>query len=495
MCNLPASASYYKIHRMKKIIALCFVIACTANFSFAQIKIHVEDLKPPADTLQEENYEDAITTIVRQTNRINTPKYISRFDKGTGKFVRILNPDAFRLNLIAKSKTDKPLALVTSHAFYDAMFEAYAHHRPFVLSPDMIWLLIAQGFAQHINNNAEKLRHYFVQHEGKISLIVKDDRIRLDNPNSPWEKAFSGFNNQISAYTGKDLIDVLTNNFSTTTPIIKVASQITAMESMKAYFEFVVMMIGCGIPDITLQGTPQDWEKLRTKAQYLKRYELSWWIDSLDPVLQKIVAAAKGEKDTAFWKAMFKYHEGGCGAPSYSNGWIVKFFPYNKDGHRNNLDTIYGSGMLPPETVNVPLKYVLVNDDGSAKNTDLELWAGFVGSEQNKKDFTLKPAIGWMIRRKDADDNDKNFLDKFHQQGDQVVLRVNEFPKALLQIPHIKNLELDFTDSIHIPDAVKNIQIDQLQLRGKIAEQEEKRIAALLPPTELYFNGKKYQQQ
>lgn len=73
----------------------------------------------------------------------------------------LLNPDTFRLNLIAKNKTDKALAIATSNAFYDAMFEAYAHHRPFVLSPDTIWLLIAQGFGQHINNNAEELRDFF----------------------------------------------------------------------------------------------------------------------------------------------------------------------------------------------------------------------------------------------------------------------------------------------------------------------------------------------
>jgi hypothetical protein len=41
---------------------------------------------------------------------------------------------------------------------------AYAGHRPVALSPDMIWLMICQGVAHHINANAEQLRPQFVKH-------------------------------------------------------------------------------------------------------------------------------------------------------------------------------------------------------------------------------------------------------------------------------------------------------------------------------------------
>src|SRR5689334_11391555 len=48
-----------------------------------------------------------------------------------------------------------------------AVHMAYAAHYPLVLSPDAIWLAIAQGFAQHVNANAERLRGKFVRYEGK----------------------------------------------------------------------------------------------------------------------------------------------------------------------------------------------------------------------------------------------------------------------------------------------------------------------------------------
>ena len=41
-----------------------------------------------------------------------------------------------------------------SHQVMFSMFiEAYAKHRPIVLSPDAIWLLISQSFSYHINTN------------------------------------------------------------------------------------------------------------------------------------------------------------------------------------------------------------------------------------------------------------------------------------------------------------------------------------------------------
>jgi len=44
---------------------------------------------------------------------------------------------------------------------------AYYEERPLVISPDMIWLLICQGFSQHIQQNSEKYRDKLVNFQGK----------------------------------------------------------------------------------------------------------------------------------------------------------------------------------------------------------------------------------------------------------------------------------------------------------------------------------------
>lgn len=41
------------------------------------------------------------------------------------------------------------------------------------------------------------------------------------------------------------------------------------------------MVCICGIPEITLKGTVEDWKLLREKALSLGRYELEWWTEEL----------------------------------------------------------------------------------------------------------------------------------------------------------------------------------------------------------------------
>lgn len=135
-----------------------------------------------------------------------------------------------------------------THPFLDGMHQAYAEHRPFVITPDIIWLLISQGFANHVNNNSEILRKYLVNFEGRKTLIVQNDKIILGNPNSPWEEVFPEFSKQIASYTGEELTNVLTADFSTTTTTEKIASQITIMDAMESYFKYDVFRIICGFP-------------------------------------------------------------------------------------------------------------------------------------------------------------------------------------------------------------------------------------------------------
>ena len=65
---------------------------------------------------------------------------------------------------------------LTSHGLAAAIFHAYNKHQHLRLTPDDIWLTIAQGVSQHINYNAEKFRYSFVNHKDKkeINVWVRD---------------------------------------------------------------------------------------------------------------------------------------------------------------------------------------------------------------------------------------------------------------------------------------------------------------------------------
>jgi hypothetical protein len=352
----------------------------------------------------------------------------------------------------------------------------------------MIWLLISQGFARHVNANSEDLRHHFVDFSGKVSLIVSLNEINLNDQNSPWEKVFPEFTKQLTEHTNGEIINLLSSDFTTTTPVEKVASEITIMEAMKPYFEYIVFYAVCGIPEITLQGTTKDWQKILDKTEQLGKYDLTWWTDELKPILEEFVKASKGKSNKKFWRNMFKYHsKKKYGAPKIIDGWIVKFFPYDKDGKRNDLENLKGfmpSDNLPEEIVKVDLKYI---DSETNITIPLELWAGFVGLEQNRETFALTPKIGWMIRKKDIDNI--GLIQSLERQ-DWISIRVKEFPTELLSLKEIKNIEIEFLDKIIIPDEFANIKVKSLTLTGKIKNIEIERIIKLFPDSRIVINGK-----
>jgi len=71
---------------------------------------------------------------------------------------------------------------------------------------------------------------------------------------------------------------LVTGDFSTTTAIEKAAFQVTLMDAMKSYFRYS-MVTACGIPEITLEGSVEDWQMIETKAQEFAQYDLEVWIE------------------------------------------------------------------------------------------------------------------------------------------------------------------------------------------------------------------------
>ncbi|MDA3853307.1 MAG: DUF4419 domain-containing protein, partial [Bacteroidales bacterium] len=232
------------------------IFICLAAHALGQneIKFQVEELSAPEKALYTTDINDVYQPLILSDAHL--PLYRAKGDTSQ-----------FRFNIITQSNAPDSLVCFGYHSFFNGMYQAYADHRPFVLSPDMIWLLISQGFARHLSANSESLRHHFVDFDGKLSLVLESKQDLLDTGvhSKDWETIFPQFTAQIATHTGEELMTILSSNFSTTTAVEKVAAEITIMEAMEPYFEFVVINIVCGIPEITLTGTPEDWQKVYNK--------------------------------------------------------------------------------------------------------------------------------------------------------------------------------------------------------------------------------------
>ena len=357
--------------------------------------------------------------------------------------------------------------------FYNCMVEAYAGHYSVILSPDAIWTLISQGFCHHISLNTEKLKDKIVNHEGKMEISVISE-YDLYSPLMDWDTLLNGFDIQIAENTKGNIADFMRADFSTTGNTERITSQVTLMSAVKSYFDFAAIHTICGIPTITIEGTPDDWRKIIKKVESLRDYDLSWWVDDLKPILQEFVNASEGNVNKDFWQNIVKKDRpesmkngAGCGVKDATkfDGWFLKFMPFDKDG-RTPDTVVYGRNDMLPSVVSAPFTYIVKDATGNIiSKTPMEIMSGFVGIDVNENTYTMRPHIGWMVSEK----NNKGIAKKI--QNSMGIIRVDRIPEELKEIEHLEDLTLEFTNDIVIPEWMDTVKIDYLTLKGNITPE------------------------
>jgi len=206
------------------------------------------------------------------------------------------------------------------------------------LSPDVIWLTVVQGLAEHVQQDPEKHRASFnIKFEGKETLVVQRPNFVKGSAENDWTTVFPEFTEQIGGFIGEKLLTTLSCDFSTTDAVAKICSEIAIMDCVQSYFEYV-SMCGCGIPSIELTGTYGDWLSVRGKAEVLlKRFEgLEAWSAELLPLLDQFCSAAKGEPDLAFWNSVCNVSRASGMWGGFMTGWLQILFPYLTGGRVNS---------------------------------------------------------------------------------------------------------------------------------------------------------------
>jgi hypothetical protein len=311
------------------------------------------------------------------------------------------------------------VAGVNFHPVVAAIHLAFNDHRPLVFSPDMLWLLVAQGFAHHVNANAHELRPQLVKHSGKVTIAVRRDDFVKGAPENPWPEVFGEFSSHIREHVGAMTHDLLLPNFSTTGAAERAAAEVVLLDAMESFFSYEFHTM-CGIPQIVLEGATDDWVVLAERTRGLGQLGLGWWTEALAPILDEFVTASRGQANVRFWQSIYKL-DGGSGGP-YTNGWITAFFPYLKDwqtGRATIKSPWLAQGgkelqkLLYPPAKSDPHRFghgptteafpgglarapVLWNYLGHSY--EMEFLGGFVGVRQEADTLRLRPEIGWAVR-------------------------------------------------------------------------------------------------
>lgn len=299
-----------------------------------------------------------------------------------------------------------------THPVLAAVGMAFAQHRPLVLTPDAVWLTIAQGVAQHVRLNAERLRGRLVRHDGRKRLTLLTGSV----PESPseWAAAVGGFRALLAEEVGDGRARLFECNFSTSGEVERIASQIVLLDAYSPYFSFMMVAI-CGIPSITLTGTVDDWTAIRERIDVIAELDLEDWCRSLRPVADQFVRAARGDVDVAFWRRI--YNPGDAYGGDVITGWVTRLYPYveatgtfdrpnpmlalpidePKLLTKSNKDKYSGPGLRSSEIpATVSRVNVRVVDQRSSTHKNIDLVAGVIAVAQDE-DLALRPIVGWRV--------------------------------------------------------------------------------------------------
>lgn len=183
------------------------------------------------------------------------------------------------------------------HPLLGAVGRAFADHRPLTLSPDAVWLTIAQGVAQHIRLHPDDLRPRLAGDEDAGRKQLSIDVVDFPDDADAWCQIVEAYDKLLAAQIAD--ADLFACDFSTSTEVDRMAGRIVMLDAYSPYFALSMSFI-CGIPVITLTGTVDDWSKIWARVDRVAGWGLETWCRSLVAILDQFVAAVDGRVDTAF---------------------------------------------------------------------------------------------------------------------------------------------------------------------------------------------------
>lgn len=280
------------------------------------------------------------------------------------------------------------------NAFLFAFLTAWNEHRPLRLSPDAVWMALMGSLVDRVEQHPDSCRTAMVKHEGRKTLDVGLPESWLDQIQTP--TAWNGVSRALldnlhgSALGGRDT--QLLATFSTTTPERALAMRMRVLELYAQYFEYRGFAL-CGIPSLTLEGTPADWRRIRERIHALSICGLEPWVARMDPILAEFVHSSEGRPSRNFWRSFVRYHAvpHKCGANPWLDGWITSFFPFDRKGAlRSSIEILYTSEISVGRG---SFDFTWTLPGGRSRK--FKIVSGFSGVAQSRSDGSIHPELGW----------------------------------------------------------------------------------------------------
>lgn len=297
-------------------------------------------------------------------------------------------------------KSEAPAPTVS--LLIQGIHNAFDTHTPLCLKPEVFWYAIVHEVAICVKQNSKKYAKYFTDSEGKKELHVRDDSLAYGGQND-WARAVGLFKKPLIENISSEMTGLLLPQFSTMTPEIETAILVTFMDVVSDYYKYHVHSM-CGIPEIRLEGSKEDWQLLYSSVKELSSHfpDLAGYFTDLQRVLRSILESIdRSYVDQAFWSSIYKVDHN-SGGP-YINGWITAFTAYLPKGEKGfemkaefDWYSTHGCGShrtndFPTHISKVPFTWHYLD-----QKIKMALIAGVMGVEHLDGQY-LAPSLGFGV--------------------------------------------------------------------------------------------------
>lgn len=237
-----------------------------------------------------------------------------------GRKIEYLGRDSYTLGLVGDN-TVLPTSL-----FFQAVHACFTNHHALTLRPEVLMHLIVHEIATTVHKYPNEFRHLFTSSQDQIKIEVRHDILELGHSASPWGEAISLFDPELRQVVPAGIMEHLMPEFTTSTTHTRAASLVAFMDAAKQFYNYRIDT-WCGIPEIRLAGTPEDYRKILRAAAALSEAfasRLNSYFTHLLPVLETLCRQAEGAPfDSDFWSSIYKFKSESGG--DRFNGWITTF--------------------------------------------------------------------------------------------------------------------------------------------------------------------------
>ena len=270
---------------------------------------------------------------------LNELKKEKKIDHKLGRryFVDIDFGDFEQLNLDLDDKLESKYILSSDipSGIFGLFHLAYANHKNIFIRPDDLWFHIVIQLQILIDNNAEELRNYFVNHQDKKNITIDTDLYSKDS----FIDFITKTNEIMESDVKNDFIQLINTKFSSTSNFDITLTKISSMCAMKHYFSFTMSEL-CGIRNIFFGGELDDWIKIKTNLEKINNFSntiLSNYVCKVIPIVDKFIEAIETKPDIDFFNKVMRQdaklagefslgYGDGSEITRYVDGWIIDLY-------------------------------------------------------------------------------------------------------------------------------------------------------------------------